>query len=59
MKNKHIFAKKRFKIIMDTIWSSETIVGDRTIDVYIRKIREILVDMKIETIKGIGYKLCV
>jgi two-component system, OmpR family, alkaline phosphatase synthesis response regulator PhoP len=45
--------------IMDTIWGSETIVGDRTIDVHIRKIREVLVDMNIETIKGIGYKLTV
>lgn len=38
------------------IWGSEIIVGDRTIDVYIRKIREKLGDDTIMTIKGVGYR---
>lgn len=42
--------------IYDKIWGSEVIVGDRTIDVYIRKLREKLGDDYIKTIKGIGYR---
>ena len=42
--------------IYDKIWGSEVIVGDRTIDVYIRKLREKLGDDFIKTIKGIGYR---
>jgi two-component system, OmpR family, alkaline phosphatase synthesis response regulator PhoP len=42
--------------IYDRIWGSEVIVGDRTIDVYIRKLREKLGDEFIKTIKGIGYR---
>ncbi|MCC6723469.1 MAG: response regulator transcription factor [Saprospiraceae bacterium] len=42
--------------IYDRIWGSEVIVGDRTIDVYIRKLREKLGDDFIKTIKGIGYR---
>ena len=38
------------------IWGSEVIVGNRTIDVHIRKIREKIGDDFIKTIKGIGYK---
>lgn len=42
--------------IFDIIWK-DTFVGDRTIDVHIRKIREKLGEKSITTIKGIGYKL--
>ena len=41
--------------IISTIWK-DTIVGDRTIDVHIRKIREKIGSNHIKTIKGIGYK---
>lgn len=43
--------------ILGKIWGKEVIVGDRTIDVHIRKLREKLGDRTIKTIKGIGYKL--
>lgn len=42
--------------ILLKIWGSDIIVGDRTIDVHIRKIREKLGDGYIKTLKGIGYK---
>lgn len=42
--------------IFDFIWGDETFVGDRTLDVYIRKLREKLGDDLIKTIKGVGYK---
>jgi two-component system alkaline phosphatase synthesis response regulator PhoP len=42
--------------IYDHIWGSDLIVGDRTIDVHIRKLREKLGEELIKTIKGIGYK---
>jgi len=42
--------------IYDKIWFGDVIVGDRTIDVHIRKIREKIGDKCIKTIKGIGYK---
>jgi two-component system, OmpR family, alkaline phosphatase synthesis response regulator PhoP len=42
--------------ILSRVWGNEIIVGDRTIDVHIRKIREKLGDEIIKTIKGIGYK---
>jgi two-component system alkaline phosphatase synthesis response regulator PhoP len=42
--------------IMNKVWGTETIVGDRTIDVHIRKLREKLGDQYFKTIKGIGYK---
>jgi|SRR5690554_401606 len=42
--------------IMQQIWGEEVVVGDRTIDVHIRKLREKLGDEKIKTIKGVGYK---
>jgi two-component system alkaline phosphatase synthesis response regulator PhoP len=38
------------------IWGKNTIVGDRTIDVHISKLREILNISNIKTIKGVGYK---
>ncbi len=43
--------------ILNKIWGKEVIVGDRTIDVHIRKLREKLGDTIIKTVKGIGYKL--
>lgn len=42
--------------ILSRVWGTEIVVGDRTIDVHIRKIREKLGDESIKTIKGIGYK---
>ena len=42
--------------ILSRVWGADIIVGDRTIDVHIRKIREKLGDDSIKTIKGIGYK---
>lgn len=42
--------------IFDQLWGSDIFVGDRTIDVYIRKLREKIGDDKIITIKGVGYK---
>lgn len=41
--------------ILNRVWGSQTIVGERTIDVHIRKLREKLGDDYIRTIKGIGY----
>lgn len=43
-------------VILDTVWGSEIVVGDRTIDVHIRKLREKIGSEYITTIKGIGYK---
>ncbi|MBN8702823.1 MAG: response regulator transcription factor [Bacteroidetes bacterium] len=43
--------------ILDVVWGGEIFVGDRTIDVHIRKLRKRLGDNCITTIKGIGYKL--
>lgn len=42
--------------IFDKIWGSDVIVGNRTIDVHIRKLRERLGEDYIKTMKGIGYK---
>ena len=42
--------------IMGKVWGSEVVVGDRTIDVHIRKLREKIGDLYFKTIKGIGYK---
>ena len=66
------FPKKEFKLlsllaskpgkvftrefILEQVWGDEVVVGDRTIDVHIRKLREKLGDDYIKTIKGIGYK---
>ena len=46
---------KREKI-MQFIWGSDVVVGDRTIDVHMRKLREKIGDKYFETIKGVGYK---
>jgi two-component system alkaline phosphatase synthesis response regulator PhoP len=42
--------------ILEKVWGGEVVVGDRTIDVHIRKLREKLGDEYIKTIKGVGYK---
>jgi len=42
--------------ILEKVWGDEVIVGDRTIDVHIRKLREKLGDTYFKTVKGVGYK---
>lgn len=42
--------------ILEKVWGTDIIVGDRTIDVHVRKLREKIGDEYISTIKGIGYK---
>lgn len=42
--------------ILDKVWGNEVVVGGRTIDVHIRKLREKLGDNSFKTIKGVGYK---
>jgi len=42
--------------ILDKVWGNEVIVGGRTIDVHIRKLREKIGDELFKTIKGVGYK---
>ncbi len=70
--NKIHFARKEFELlymlasnpgkvfsrndILDNIWGNDVYVGDRTIDVHIRKIREKIDPALIKTIKGVGYK---
>ena len=67
-----IFPKKEFELlnllmskpgkvfkreeILNTVWGDDVIVGDRTIDVHIRKLREKIGDDYFKTIKGVGYK---
>lgn len=46
---------KREKI-MEKIWGSDVVVGDRTIDVHIRKLREKIGSRFFKTVKGVGYK---
>lgn len=43
--------------ILERIWGKQVIVGDRTIDVHVRKLREKLGANYIKTVKGVGYKL--
>lgn len=70
--NKIHFARKEFELlyllasnpgkvfgrndILDQIWGNDVFVGDRTIDVHIRKIREKTDQRLIKTVKGVGYK---
>ena len=70
--NEVILPKKEFKLlellvskpgkvftrefILEKIWGDEVVVGDRTIDVHIRKLREKLGESNIKTVKGVGYK---
>ena len=43
-------------VILESVWGTEIVVGDRTIDVHIRKLREKLGENYITTVKGVGYK---
>ena len=43
--------------ILDKVWGNEVVVGERTIDVHVRRLREKLGMESIQTLKGIGYKL--
>ena len=57
----HLLASRPDKVIkrekiMEIIWGSEVVVGDRTIDVHIRKLREKIGDKYFKTVKGVGYK---
>jgi len=42
--------------IMSKVWGINVVVGDRTIDVHIRKLREKIGDLRFKTVKGVGYK---
>lgn len=60
----HLLASKPGKVftreeIFSRIWDADVIVGDRTIDVHIRKLREKIGDEAIATIKGVGYKFVI
>ena len=57
----YLLASKSDKVvkrekIMQVVWGSEVVVGDRTIDVHIRKLREKVGDKYFKTVKGVGYK---
>jgi len=47
-----VFSREK---ILKKVWGDEVIVGDRTIDVHIRKVREKVGDAYIRTVKGVGY----
>ncbi len=49
----HVFERDT---ILEKVWGTDIIVGDRTIDVHVRKLREKIGEGMIKTIKGIGYK---
>mgnify|MGYP000226678074 CR=1 FL=1 len=42
--------------ILDSVWGNDVVVGGRTIDVHIRKLREKIGDKRFKTVKGVGYK---
>ncbi|NKI26139.1 response regulator transcription factor [Arenibacter sp. 6A1] len=44
------------EVILDKVWGNEVVVGGRTIDVHIRKLREKIGDENFKTVKGVGYK---
>lgn len=44
------------EFILEQVWGDEVVVGDRTIDVHVRKLREKLGDEYFKTVKGVGYK---
>ena len=52
-KPKKVFEREK---ILEKVWGSEVIVGDRTIDVHIRKLREKIGSQHFKTVKGVGYK---
>jgi len=45
--------------ILDKVWGNEVVVGGRTIDVHIRKLREKIGDKNFKTVKGVGYKFVI
>ena len=45
--------------ILNSVWGNEVVVGGRTIDVHIRKLREKVGDDSFKTVKGVGYKFVV
>jgi len=45
--------------ILDKVWGSEVVVGGRTIDVHIRKLREKIGEKNFKTVKGVGYKFII
>ena len=47
------------EVILERVWGNEVVVGGRTIDVHIRKLREKLGDNHFKTVKGVGYKFVV
>jgi two-component system alkaline phosphatase synthesis response regulator PhoP len=49
----HVFTRDT---ILSSVWGAQVVVGDRTIDVHIRKLREKIGDKAIKTVKGVGYK---
>ncbi len=49
----HVFTRD---FILSSVWGEQVVVGDRTIDVHIRKLREKIGDRSIKTVKGVGYK---
>ena len=56
----HFLASKPGKVfsrekIMEKVWGNKVVVGDRTIDVHIRKLREKLGNQFFKTFKGVGY----
>lgn len=60
----YLLASKPEKVItrekiMDKVWGVDVVVGDRTIDVHIRKLREKFGNKYFKTIKGVGYKFTV
>lgn len=57
----HLLISKPGKVfkreeILNTVWGDDVVVGDRTIDVHIRKLREKIGDDYFHTVKGVGYK---
>ena len=44
------------EFILESVWGKDVVVGDRTIDVHIRKLREKIGDSCFKTVKGVGYK---
>ncbi len=72
---KILFPRKEFKLlsllasqpnkvfkrefILETVWGNDVVVGDRTIDVHVRKLREKIGVNYIKTVKGVGYKFVI
>lgn len=44
------------EVILNHVWGNDVVVGGRTIDVHIRKLREKIGDVSFKTVKGVGYK---